>query len=301
MTGVERYYLVPKTEFDRISNVSNNSNNSITKQAEHGAGKDIEEILNTKTETDVHSVARKYAQLLERYLQLIKQNQNDTIKFTLTEPNPKPNPSPSPSPIPSVKAYTGKRRRNAQQILNHMSDVGMSYNDRDQLVINDEPVKNTSIADLIASATNTRCVNPEDRPPGFDIFLDTLAASSISDTYFPNKAVKEKLSELRSKHYDDDAGEVYYEAEGAWPHNTESDGSGRGQDSVYSLSNRWRGTRGAYGKTPRIAAPEKALSTILSSVRETRGLGKSAPPYPPVKSIRPKRSLEIGEDEWEHY
>ena len=298
MTGVERYYLVPKTEFDRISNVSNNSNNSITKQAEHGAGKDIEEILNTKTETDVHSVARKYAQLLERYLQLIKQNQNDTIKFTLNDPNPKP----SPNPIPSVKAYTGKRLRNAKQILNHMSDVGMSYNDRDQLVINDEPVKNISITDLIASATNTRSVIPEDRPPGFDIFLDTLAASSISDTYFPNKAVKEKLSELRSKHDDDDAGEVYYEAEGAWPHNTESDGSGRGQDSVYSLSNRWRGTRGACGKTPRIAAPKKALSTILSSIREARGLGKSAPPYPPVKSIRRSiRNLDIGEEGWEHY
>ena len=299
MTGVERYYLVPKTEFDRISNVSNNSNNSITKQAEHGAGKDIEEILNTKTETDVHSVARKYAQLLERYLQLIKQNQNDTIKFTLSEPNPKPNPSPSP--IPSVKAYTGKRRRNAQQILNHMSDVGMSYNDRDQLVINDEPVKNTSIADLIASATNTRSVNPEDRPPGFDIFLDALAASSISDTYFPNKAVKEKLSELRSKHDDDDAGEVYYEAEGAWPHNTESDGSGRGQDSVYSLSNRWRRTRGAGGKTPRIAAPKKALSAILSTFREARDLRKSVAPYPSVKSIRPKRNLDIGEEGWEQY
>ena len=268
MTGVERYYLVPKTEFDRISNVSNNSNNSITKQAEHGAGKDIEEILNTKTETDVHSVARKYAQLLERYLQLIKQNQNDTIKFTLTDPNPKP----GPSPIPTVKAYTGKRQRNAKQILNHMSDVGMSYNDRDQLVINDVPVKNTSIADLIASATNTRSVNPEDRPPGFDIFLDTLAASSISDTYFPNKAVKDKLTELRSKH-DDDAGEVYYEAEGAWPHNTESDGSGDGQDLVYSLSNRWRRARGAGGKTPRIAAP-----------KTNRNLRKRAPPYRPVKS-----------------
>ena len=285
MTGVERYYLVPKTEFDRISNVSNNSNNSITKQAEHGAGKDIEEILNTKTETDVHSVARKYAQLLERYLQLIKQNQNDTIKFTLTDPNPKP----GPSPIPTVKAYTGKRQRNAKQILNHMSDVGMSYNDRDQLVINDVPVKNTSIADLIASATNTRSVNPEDRPPGFDIFLDTLAASSISDTYFPNKAVKDKLTELRSKH-GDDAGEVYYEAEGAWPHNTESDGSGDGQDLVYSLSNRWRRTRGAGGKTPRIAAP-----------KTNRNVRKSASPYPSVKSIRSKRNLDIGEEAWEHY
>ena len=298
MTGVERYYLVPKTEFDRISNVSNNSNNSITKQAEHGAGKDIEEILNTKTETDVHSVARKYAQLLERYLQLIKQNQNDTIKFTLTDPNPKP--SPSPSPIPTVKAYTGKRQRNAKQILNHMSDVGMSYNDRDQLVINDVPVKNTSIADLIASATNTRSVNPEDRPPGFDIFLDTLAASSISDTYFPNKAVKDKLTELRSKH-DDDAGEVYYEAEGAWPHNTESDGSGDGQDLVYSLSNRWRRTRGAAGKTPRIAAPKKALSAILSTFREARDLRKSAAAYPPVKSVRSKRNLDIDEEAWEHW
>ena len=298
MTGVERYYLVPKTEFDRISNVSNNSNNSITKQAEHGAGKDIEEILNTKTETDVHSVARKYAQLLERYLQLIKQNQNDTIKFTLTDPNPKP--SPSPSPIPTVKAYTGKRQRNAKQILNHMSDVGMSYNDRDQLVINDVPVKNTSIADLIASATNTRSVNPEDRPPGFDIFLDTLAASSISDTYFPNKAVKDKLTELRSKH-DDDAGEDYYEAQGSWPHNTESDGSGDGQDLVYSLSNRLRRTRGAGGKPPRIAAPKKPLSAFLSAFREARGLRKSATHYPPVKSIRSKRNLDIGEEAWEHY
>ena len=300
MTGVERYYLVPKTEFDRISNVSNNSNNSITKQAEHGAGKDIEEILNTKTETDVHSVARKYAQLLERYLQLIKQNQNDTIKFTLTDPNPKP--SPSPSPIPTVKAYTGKRQRNAKQILNHMSDVGMSYNDRDQLVINDVPVKNTSIADLIASATYTRSVKPEDRPPGFEIFLNTLAASSISDTYFPNKAVKDKLIELRSKHDDDDAGEDYYEAEGAGPHNTESDGSSDGQDLVYSLSNRMRRPRGAGGKTPRIAAPKKALSDILSSFRETRGLRKSAAPYPPVKSIRSRRNLDIGEEEaWEQY
>lgn len=165
-------------------------------------------------DTDVYEKAKKYSQVLQRYLALVRQGEREKTVLTLSMPDTEIRPEDrrpddddddddghkKDTVLEGVLKHIPKRsQRNAEYILDAItrSKHVLSWTDNAEIVVNGRPLHGTHLYDLVKSVTASHNISDISRPLGWDVFLKTLAHLNIPLMAIPNKQVRGDIAEYK--------------------------------------------------------------------------------------------------------
>lgn len=211
MEHTQKMYLVPQQQLDMLKHQQQETPGSIRQLAQNELDKAMVEVLEL-SDMDVHEKAKKYGNILQRYLSLVRQGEREKGILTLSTPvmaNVDASVSTdTPASADGVKdtiaeevlRHIPKRsRRNAEHILaslSRSSDV-VSWTDQGEVIINNQPIKGSHLFDLIKSITAVHNVSQLTKPVGWELFLKSLASLNVPLSTIRNTQVRRSLAELK--------------------------------------------------------------------------------------------------------
>lgn len=182
---------------------------SVRHVAQNELDKAMVEVLQLP-DLDVYEKAKKYSAILQRYRSLVKQGMSEKNVLTLSLPSETgQDASDRQSNVggdrqkdmfaDEILSYMAKRsRKNAELILTALTRAsGVSWNDRGEIIIDNQIIRGSHLYDLIKSATATRRATDVSWPAGWSTFLKTLARLNVPLSAFPNAEVRRTISQYK--------------------------------------------------------------------------------------------------------
>ena len=184
---------------------------SVRQVAQNDLDRAMSDILNLP-DIDAYEKAKKYSQVLHRYLALVRQGEREKSVITLSLPDTEIKPDDTKpvddddvfkkdNILESVLKHIPKRsRRNAENILDAVSRAKhvLTWTDNAEIVVNGRPFHGTHLYDLVKSVTAPHNISDISRPVGWDVFLKTLARLNIPLMAIPNKQVRGDIAGYKS-------------------------------------------------------------------------------------------------------
>ena len=209
MDYTQKMFLVPQSQLNALRQPPN-PHIDIRESAQNELDKAMGEVLNSPSD-DIYEKAKKYTNILQRYLSFSKQGDCEKNILTLLLPEKTPTTGVDGEQdgkdrmIKDILLHIPNRNKNnARYILSALSNAPhlVSWNTHGEIVIGGRSVKGSHLYDLIKNVTSQH--NMSTRPVGWTEFLKTLADLNIPSTTIPNKNVREMVTRIKSGAYGDD-------------------------------------------------------------------------------------------------
>lgn len=208
MEHTTKMYLVPQHQIDKLKQPSpQDSELSIRRVAQTELDKEIAHVLDSPC-VDIHEKAKKYTNILQRYLSLVRQGEREKTVLTLSSPIAQTYdagvttyPDDGDVFIANILKHIPKRsQKNAEYILDALRGASdrVSWTEQGEIVFNGQVFKGSHVHDLIKNVTATHNVSDAARPPGWKKFLKTLADLNMPLSVVPNAHVRGTLSILKN-------------------------------------------------------------------------------------------------------
>lgn len=168
---------------------------------EHRAEDNIHGLLQQKEMPD-DVKAKLLGQLVTKYHRLMEPKPEKKFEFSpdlLQTLEPPETDIPDLAPVPfAIVKYLGhavpkSRKKFILPILEKLKEVGISFNDANELVVNNKPVFRSNLIDLFAYLM-TSSQKPGVPPKGFDNFYRAIYESNIPIQWIGNKYLRDQLS-----------------------------------------------------------------------------------------------------------
>ena len=210
MSKVNKMFLITPHEMSRLSRTESNS---IRQTAEDDLDEKMRSILDEKGMTSYEKVKR-YEALLHRYLSLMRQGQKDERRVTLklqSEPTSafeQNSTEISDQPVQTdhsrsedvksevIKNLPQRDRKNAQYIMQKLSEGGVDWNSRGEFVHKGNAVKGSHIMDLFKNLSLSY-KKPQSSPKGWTRFLNTLAEVNVPLSMVNNRHACDEYKSLK--------------------------------------------------------------------------------------------------------
>lgn len=208
MEHATKMYLVPQHQLDKLKQLpSVDSDPSIRRVAQTELDKEMALVLDSPS-TDINEKAKKYANILQRYLALTRQGEQEKSVLTLSTPTVQTYetgvtayPDNGDAITANILKYIPKRsEKNAEYILNAIRGAQdrVSWNEQGEIVFKGQVCKGSHVYDLIKNVTANQNVSDAARPPGWKAFLKTLSDLNVPLSVVPNPNVRGTLMRLKN-------------------------------------------------------------------------------------------------------
>ena len=209
MAKVNKMFLITPHEMNKLTRTES----SIRQTAEDDLDEKMRSILNEKGLSSYEKVKR-YEALLHRYLTLMRQGQKDELRVsfnlqpeatsaveqisTETSDQPVQNEQSGPRDVTSevMKNLPQRDRKNAQYIMQKLSEGGVKWNSRGELVRNGSAVNGSHIMDLFKSLSLSY-KKTQSPPKGWTSFLNTLAEVNVPLSMINNKHARDDYKTVK--------------------------------------------------------------------------------------------------------
>lgn len=210
MDHTQKMFLVPQQQLDALKHtMPDQRQGSIRQSVENDLDRTMSEVLE-KPDTDVYEKAKKYAGILQRYLNFVRQGEREKSVLTLSLPPGENHAGANPTAskeesgtydmVPKkdlvlgsvIKHLPKKSKKHAECILDTLnSSNDVSWNERGELIINKQIIHGSHLHDLVRGVTATHNVLDSSRPKGWAVFLKTLADLNVPLSAIPNPVVRQ--------------------------------------------------------------------------------------------------------------
>lgn len=216
MEHVQKMFLVPQHQLDLLKQPPQHTGN-IRQQAQNDLDKEMLQV-SQESDIDVYEKAKKYSDILQRYLALVRQGAREKSVLSLSLPeqlNTEVQTPPADTPLAygaegvkdfiaeNVLTHISKRsRRNAELILSALSRSPntISYNDKGEIVVDKHTIPGSHIYDLIKAVTSTHTPSEGFRPIGWTEFLKAVSDLNIPLSAISNAGVRKTLALYKTDH-----------------------------------------------------------------------------------------------------
>lgn len=218
MEHVQKMFLVPQHQLDLIKQQQQQQQTgSIRQQSQNELDKEMLHVLQD-SDVDVYEKAKKYSDILQRYLTLVRQGAREKNVLSLSLPeqfNRDVQPqSADTSPVhgdagvrdlvaENVLTHIPKRsRRNAELILSAVSRSPhlISYNDKGEIVVDKHTIPGSHIYDLIKGVTTTHTPSEGLRPIGWTEFLKAVSDLNVPLSAISNTGIRKTVAMYKTDH-----------------------------------------------------------------------------------------------------
>lgn len=206
MENAVKMYLVPQQQLDKL-NTSAGGKQNVRQTVENDLDETMRQILN-RPDLIPYEKAKLYASALQRFLNIVKQGDEETTQLTLSLPvedkttSETNTASHKPEDV-IVKEVIGnipaRNRKNASFIMDKLSkssDVA-SWNDKGEFIFKGVTIRGSHIMDLIKNLTAPQKISNERRPLGWFEMLKTVAGLNIPFSTIPNVGVRREISDIK--------------------------------------------------------------------------------------------------------
>ena len=212
MDYTEKLFLVPRTQIDRLK--ESKVSPPIRQEVVHDLDTAIKAVL-SRTDLTPHEKASQYSTLLQRYLTLVKQGEQDTSTLKLMMPNhfPRedvdgavdqtigPDLSSEADTVVSevLQNISNRSKNNARYILDKLSGSGevAKWNAHGEFISHGEVIKGSHIFDLVKRVTSLHIGQKGVEPEGWGEFIKTIADLNIPLATIPNTRVRDEVRALK--------------------------------------------------------------------------------------------------------
>ena len=208
METAEKMYLVPQHQLDKLKTMTSGKEN-VRNTVENDLNETMRHIL-TRSDLIPYEKAKLYASALQRFLNIVKQGDEETARLTLSLPVESENKTvigvtddQQTTKDEIAKEVIGnvpvRTRKNASYIMDKISKSGdvASWNDEGEFIFKGKTIKGSHMLDLVKNLTESHKVSDDRRPLGWPEMLQTVANLNIPFSAIPNVGVRRKISDLK--------------------------------------------------------------------------------------------------------
>lgn len=214
MEHTQKMFLVPQQQLDSLKQQQQQEQNSgsIRQTVQNELDRAMIDVLKLP-DIDMYEKAKKYSNILQRYLSMVRQGEREKGVLTLSLPVSDTHGS-SLDATPSVDNVNSKKDPILDEVLKHMPKRSLknaeyileaitrsknliSWTDQGEIVINNQPVRGTHLYDLVKSVTASHHTLDSSRPRGWELFLKTLGSLNVPLSAIPNTLVRRSISEYK--------------------------------------------------------------------------------------------------------
>lgn len=197
-------FLVPQQQLLSLQQ-QQTTNGSLRQSAQNELDQAMGEILK-QSDVDVYEKAKRYSSILQRYLAMVKQGEQEkgVITLSLPEENSKEDPRDNDAEddiISEVLKHMPKRnKRNAEFIMASLArnNEQLSWTKQGEIIVNNKSVPGSHLYDLVKSVTSYHNSAGQSRPTGWNLFLKTLANLNVPLSVIPNTAVRRSIAAFKT-------------------------------------------------------------------------------------------------------
>lgn len=208
MDYTEKMYLVPLNQVERLK--ESKVSVPIRQEVVHDLDTSIKSVL-SRNDLLPHEKASQYSTLLQRYLTLVKQGEQDTSTLKLMMPKDTPREVVAPPlietvfqpPPPEVEALVSevllnipsRSRNNARYILDKLVTSGdaASWNAQGEFISHGNIIRGSHIFDLVKRATSLQVGRKNVEPEGWGEFIKAIADLNIPLATIPSARVRNEV------------------------------------------------------------------------------------------------------------
>lgn len=207
MEYTQKMYLVPQQQLDRLKQQQQDANVSIRRAAQTELDKEMSEVLDSE-DVNMSEKAKKYSKILQRYLSLVKQEASEKSTLTLSMPHVQTSDVGVTAEFDSggnadveesiLKYIPRRSKTNAGHILDALRRAPgkVSWTKSGEVIINGQNIRGSHVFDLIKNVTSSHNVSV--KPPGWEMFLKTLAELNVPLSIVPNMKVRDTISGFKT-------------------------------------------------------------------------------------------------------
>ena len=176
----------------------------------------MQNLLTNNTHDDDYTKAQLYSQAFQRYLTMADKYRNKPLgKIEVVDPKQTNEMTADPSTTDSVNldknnTIVAKRilqstlpptlRSKGLNLLEHLSDLpGVSWDSKQQLVVDDKTITQSNIVDLVNDLVRDRKTKP---PKGWDELSNVLTKSNVPKALITNSIRRQSLNQNRLSRID---------------------------------------------------------------------------------------------------
>lgn len=188
----EKWGLVPKEMVSAYYQLN---------KPEHRTEDNIQELIQ-KNDMPDDLKAKLLGQLITKYHKLMKPEPEKKFEIPpelLQSIEPSETEIPDLPPVPfAIAKYLGHavpktRKKYVLPILEKLKDIGVTFNDRNELVVDGKPVFRSNVVDLISHIMRDT-QKPGVPPRGFDQFFRAIYEINIPTQWIGNRWIREQMS-----------------------------------------------------------------------------------------------------------
>lgn len=232
MDHTQKMFLVPQHQIELLKQQQQQHQHepqpsSIRRSVQNELDRAMTEVLE-QPDTNVYEKAKKYASILQRYLAVVRQGEQEKTMLTLSLPSGESSDVSIPRFSTDedddtigvdydddglkknqilgnvIKHMPKKSKKQAECILDALNSSNniVSWTDKGEIIINNQVVRGTHLYDLVKSVTASHNVLDHSRPTGWKVFLKTLANLNVLLSAIPNTQVRNAIA--KNKMFVDD-------------------------------------------------------------------------------------------------
>ena len=209
MDYTEKLFLVPRNQVERLK--ESKVSVPIRQEVVHDLDTSIKNVLN-RTDLLAHEKASQYSALLQRYLSLVKQSEQDTSTLKLMMPKDILYPKDigfdqQPGVLSQTEAVVSevllnmppRSRSNARYILDKLATSGeaATWNAQGEFISHGNIIRGSHIFDLVKRATSFQVGRKNVVPEGWGDFIKVIADLNIPLATMPSARVRSDVMALK--------------------------------------------------------------------------------------------------------